>query len=224
MERLRDKLAAARLYFVCEAGDDLAELDRLLEAALSGGCELIQLRDKDADEAALLSAAPIFRAAADRHGALFLINDRADLVGATAADGVHVGQDDMPVAEARRLAGPGAIVGLSSHRPEQFDAARSATGSDRPDYLSVGPVWATPTKPGRPAAGLDYVRHVAEAADGALPWFAIGGIDAAGVSEVVAAGATRIVVVRAVRDAADPEVAARDLRAALPETVGAPSR
>lgn len=209
-----DKLARARLYLVCESGEPGA-LERMLEAALRGGVDLIQLRDKDAGEAELLAAAPIFRAAADRHDALFLINDRPDLVAACAADGVHVGQDDAPVADARAAAGPEAIVGLSSHRPDQLAAALAATGAARPDYVSVGPVHATPTKPGRPAAGLDYVRHAAATA-GALPWFAIGGIDATTVGEVVAAGACRIVVVRAIRDAADPESAARDLGAALP--------
>lgn len=210
-----DKLARARLYLVCEGGGDLGALERLLEAALRGGVDLIQLRDKDAGEAELLATAPVFRAAADRHDALFLINDRPDLVAACAADGVHVGQDDSPVAAAREAAGPEAIVGLSSHRPEQLAAALNATGASRPDYLSVGPVHATPTKPGRPAAGIDYVRHAAAHAR-ALPWFAIGGIDAATVDDIVAAGASRIVVVRAIRDAADPEAAARELSAALP--------
>ena len=209
-----EKLSRARLYFVCEGGD-LNALAGLLEAALRGGADLIQLRDKDAGDELLLAAAPVFRAAADRHGALFVINDRPDLVAACAADGVHVGQDDTPVAVAREAAGPGAIVGLSSHRPEQLTAALAAPGRSRPDYLSVGPVQETPTKPGRPAAGIDYVRHAAAHA-GDLPWFAIGGIDAATVDAVVEAGASRIVVVRAIRDAADPEGAARELSAALP--------
>jgi thiamine-phosphate pyrophosphorylase len=212
----QERLARARLYFVCEAGPDPAALERLLEGALRGGTDLIQLRDKDADESALLAAAPVFRAAADRHGALFLINDRPDLVSACEADGVHVGQDDTPVAKARAAAGPGAVVGLSSHRPEQMAAALATEGPARPDYLSVGPVWETPTKPGRPAAGLDYVRHAAATA-AELPWFAIGGIDLANIGEVTAAGARRAVVVRAIRDADDPEAVARELAAALPE-------
>ena len=219
-----DKLAAARLYFVCEGGPDPDALGRLLDAALEGGVDIVQLRDHDASEDELLAVAPVFRAAADRHDALFIVNDRPDLVAATGADGVHVGQEDTPVEEARALAGDGAIVGLSSHGPEQMAAALAADGPARPDYLSVGPVHATPTKPGRPAAGIDYVRHAAANA-GELPWFAIGGIDGQTVGEVVAAGARRIVVVRAIRDAADPELAARDLRAALPaadHAVGAP--
>jgi thiamine-phosphate pyrophosphorylase len=211
-----DKLRSARLYFVCEAGDDLRALDALLDSALAGGVDVIQLRDKDAGEGRILEAAPLYRAAADRHGALFFLNDRPDLVAACAADGIHVGQDDAAVAEARALAGPDALVGLSTHRPEQLAAARAASGADRPDYVSVGPVWATPTKPGRPAAGLDYVAHAA-ANEGAapLPWFAIGGIDLGNVAEVCDAGASRIVVVRAIRDAADPEGAAAELRQAI---------
>jgi thiamine-phosphate pyrophosphorylase len=213
MPRPADKLERSRLYLVCEDQDEPTALDRLLEAALRGGVDLIQLRDKEASDERLLGAAPRFRAAADRHGALFLINDRPDLVAACRADGVHVGQDDVPVAEARRLAGPDALVGLSTHDPEQLRAAHHAAGDARPDYLSVGPVWATPTKPGRPAAGIDYVRTAA--AEAGLPWFAIGGIDPSNVADVVAAGARRCVVVRAIRDAADPGATAAELRAAL---------
>ena len=213
MPKPSEQLERSRLYFVCEAGGDPAALDALLEAALAGGVDLIQLRDKDADDDHLLAAAPAFRAAADRHGALFLINDRPDLVAACAADGVHVGQDDTPVTEARRLAGPDAIVGLSTHSAEQLRAANAATGDARPDYISVGPVWATPTKPGRPAAGLEYVELAAEEAE--LPWFAIGGIDPGNLSVVIAAGAQRIVVVRAIRDADEPGAVASSLASAL---------
>lgn len=210
------KLQTAKLYFVCEAGDDLDALDELLDSALAGGVDVIQLRDKDATEARLLEAAPRYRAAADRHDALFFINDRPDLVDACAADGIHVGQDDASVAEARALAGADALVGLSTHRPEQLAAARAAGGADRPDYVSVGPIWATPTKPGRPASGLEYVRHAgASAGTAQLPWFAIGGIDLGNVGEVREAGASRIVVVRAIRDAATPRAAAAALRQAL---------
>lgn len=212
-----EQLTSARLYFVCDAALPPAELERLLDAALQGGADLIQLRDKSAGEVRLLEAASIFRAVADRHGALFLLNDRPDLVTPCRADGIHVGQDDVPVAEARKLAGPGAIVGLSSHGPAQLDAAHAATGESRPDYLSVGPVWETPTKRGRPAAGLEYVRYASGHAT--IPWFAIGGIDAANLIEVIAAGAERAVVVRAIRDAADPAAAAAALRSLLPQPV-----
>lgn len=219
MNDTSDRLACARLYFVCDSGREPRALGRLLEAALSGGAELIQLRDKDGDAERVVSAAPIFRAAADRHGVLFLINDRPDLVADCRADGVHVGQDDLAVAEAREEAPAGSIIGLSSHHPEQLAAANDSHGPHRPDYLSVGPVWATPTKPGRPAAGLEYVRHAAAYSE--LPWFAIGGIDPGNVGEVTRAGAERIVVVRAIRDATDPEGAARTLRSALPAGIGA---
>ena len=207
-----ERLARSRLYLVTEAGADPATLGRLLDQALRGGTDLIQLRDKDADEESLLAAAPAFRAAADRHGALFLINDRPDLVAACGADGVHVGQDDTPVERARTQAGADAIVGLSTHSPAQLDAAHAA-GAGRPDYVSVGPVWETPTKAGRPAAGLEYVGYAAEHAT--LPWFAIGGIDPDNVAAVAAAGAARIVVVRAIRDAAEPAAAAATLRAGI---------
>jgi len=205
-------LDRARLYLVCEGGDP-ERTGPMLDAALRGGVDLIQLRDKDAAEDSLLASAPTFRAAADRHDALFILNDRPDLVAATGADGVHVGQDDTAVAEARQQAGPEAVVGLSTHGPEQLRTACEAEGPARPDYISVGPVWATPTKPGRPAAGIEYVRLAAREAT--IPWFAIGGIDGGNAGEIVAAGATRAVVVRAIRDARDPLAAAAELAAAL---------
>jgi thiamine-phosphate pyrophosphorylase len=201
----RERLRRARLYLVVEAA-----AEPVLGPALRGGVDMVQLRDKDAGDDALLAAAVRFRALCDEHGALFWLNDRPDLAHATGADGIHLGQDDMPVAEARERLGPDVLIGLSSHTPEQFDAALGSSA----DQLSVGPVWETPTKAGRPAAGLDYVRYAAEHG-GDAPWFAIGGIDAGNVEEVVAAGARRIVVVRAIRDAADPGAAARSLRAAL---------
>jgi thiamine-phosphate pyrophosphorylase len=200
-----ERLATARLYFVVEADAP----DSLLDAALSGGADLLQLRDKDADDATLLAAAERFRAASDRHGVLFVVNDRPDLALACGADGVHLGQDDLPVAHARRLVGPDVIIGLSTHSPEQFDAGLESDA----DYLSAGPVWETPTKAGRPAAGLALVRRAAAVTT--KPFFAIGGIDESNVGEVVAAGATRVVVVRAIRDAADPGRAAARLRAVL---------
>jgi thiamine-phosphate pyrophosphorylase len=209
------RLHASRLYFVCDARPADGDPEPLLEAALRGGADVIQLREKSprcAEE--LVSFAEPFRRAADRHGALFFLNDHPELVEACGADGVHVGQDDTPVAEARELAGKGALVGLSTHSPRQFDAALAATGAARPDQVSAGPVWETPTKEGRPAAGLELIHHAARAG-GDTPWFAIGGIDGSNVGEVVDAGASRIVVVRAIRDAGDPEAAARELRARL---------
>jgi thiamine-phosphate pyrophosphorylase len=209
------RLERARLYFVCEgrpAGRDPADL---LRAALAGGVDVIQLREKSprcADE--LVALAEPFRRAAEEHGALFFLNDHPELVAACGADGVHVGQDDAPVDEARALAGPGALVGLSTHSPEQFDAAVSAAGDSRPDQVSVGPVWETPTKEGRPATGVALVEHAARGT-APPPWFAIGGIGPDTVARVRRAGARRIVVVRAIRDAPDPEAAARSLREAL---------
>ena len=211
--RLR-RLERARLYFVCDAQPGGADPSPLLEAALRGGADLVQLREKSprcAEE--LIAFADPFRRAAQAHDALFILNDWPDLVEAVGADGVHVGQDDNPVAEARAQAGPGALVGLSTHSPEQIDAACEASGAARPDQISVGPVWETPTKEGRPATGLELVRYAA--AHATIPWFAIGGIDAANVDEVAAAGAERAVVVRAVRDADNPEQVARGLRTAL---------
>jgi thiamine-phosphate pyrophosphorylase len=214
------RLERARLYFVCDARPEGEAPDSILEAALRGGADLVQLREKAprcAEE--ILAFAPPFRRAADAHGALFILNDQPELVEACGADGVHVGQDDAPVADARREAGAASLVGLSTHTPEQIDAACWAAGDARPDQISVGPVWETPTKEGRPAAGLELVRYAA--ANATIPWFAIGGIDPTNVGKVVEAGAKRIVVVRAIRDATDPEAAARSLGDALPDPVGA---
>jgi thiamine-phosphate pyrophosphorylase len=219
-QRLR-ALEAARLYFVCEGRPGGRDPTPLLDAALRGGADIVQLREKsrrrDGD---LVALARPFRRAATEHGALFILNDRADLVAACRADGVHVGQQDLPIAEARRLAGPKALIGLSTHSREQVGAASAAAGADRPDQISIGPVWATPTKEGRPGTGLGLIEYAA--GEATVPWFAIGGIDAANVSSVVAAGAERIVVVRAIRDAEDPAAAARRLREALAAGVGAP--
>jgi len=197
----RERLAAARLYLVCPARPR-----DWIAAAVRGGVDLIQLRDKALDEAGVIEAARAFTG----HDALFILNDRPDLVEACGADGIHVGQDDATPAQARAAVGPDRIVGRSTHAPDQADAA---VADPDVDYLAVGPVHPTPTKPGRPAAGLDYVSY---ARGIAKPWFAIGGLDAGNVHEVVQRGATRIVVVRAITDAADPEAAARELRAALP--------
>jgi thiamine-phosphate pyrophosphorylase len=201
----RERLRRARLYLVVEAA-----AQHVVEPALRGGVDMVQLRDKDVDDEAILRAAAGFRARCDEHGALFWLNDRPDLARAASADGIHVGQDDMPVAEARELAGPDLLIGLSTHAPDQFDAALGSGA----DQISVGPVWETPTKEGRPAAGLEYVRYAVRRG-GDAAWFAIGGIDGGNVDEVVAAGARRIVVVRAIRDADDPEAAAAGLRRAL---------
>jgi thiamine-phosphate pyrophosphorylase len=205
----RQRLHAARLYLVC---DDRP--DEFVRAALRGGVDIVQLRMKDAEDQAILEAARRFARVARDHGALFLLNDRPDLVPAAEADGVHVGQDDMPVEDARAIVGPDRIVGLSTHTPEQVDAATRA------DYIGVGPVHATPTKPGRAAVGLALVRYAA--AHARQPFFAIGGIAPENVSAVRDAGAERIAVVRALTEADDPERAATELRRAVAEPAPAP--
>jgi thiamine-phosphate pyrophosphorylase len=206
----RARLAVARLYLVCDARGDGRDLRAFLDAALRGGVDVIQLREKDGEDDAILAAAQTFRAAADAHGALFVLNDRPDLVASARADGVHVGQDDMPVEEARLSVGPDVLVGRSTHTPSQVDA----TDEERPDYFAVGPVHATPTKPGRPAVGLELIRYAASRSRPA-PWFAIGGIAPETIAPVVEAGATRVVVVRALTQAPDPAASARALRVAL---------
>jgi thiamine-phosphate pyrophosphorylase len=211
-EQLRRRLDEARLYFVCDARPGGRDPAAVLKAALQNGAEIIQLRDKRLPDAELVEAARAFRALANEHGALFVLNDRPDLVEACAADGVHLGQADTPAAEARRALPTDALLGLSTHSREEIEAAHEL-GDDGPDYLSVGPIWETPTKEGRPAVGLELVDTAARIAR--LPWFAIGGIDPDNVGEVVAAGARRVVVVRAIRDAPDPARAARTLRDAV---------
>jgi len=206
----RERLAETRLYLVCDARPRA-----FLDAALRGGADVIQLRDKTLGDDGLVAAARTFRAAADAHGALFILNDRPDLVDACAADGVHVGQDDDTPAAARALVGPERIVGRSTHAPAQADAADADPDVD---YLAVGPVHATPTKLGRPAAGLDYVAYAARTVG--KPWFAIGGLDAATLPVAVEHGARRAVIVRAITEAADPRAAAAALRAALEVPVG----
>ena len=206
----RERVADARLYLVCDARPRA-----FLDAALRGGADLIQLRDKSLDDDGLIEAAKVFRGAADEHGALFILNDRPDLVEACGADGVHVGQDDETPAAARAAVGPDRIVGRSTHAPFQADAADADPDVD---YLAVGPVHATPTKPGRPAAGLEYVAYAASTVS--KPWFAIGGLDAHTLPAAIEAGARRAVVVRAITDAEDPEAAARELSQLLGVRVG----
>lgn len=203
----RARLATARLYFVCSSRPGGRPLREVLEPALEGGVDVFQLRDKDGADEGILESAAIARELCVAAGALFFVNDRPDLAIAAGADGVHVGQDDLPVAQARALVGPERLVGLSTHAPAQLDAAPD------PDYVAVGPVNATPTKPGRPATGLDYVRYAA--AHAGRPWFAIGGIDAGTIGAALEAGARRVVVVRAIAEAPDPGAAAYRLHEML---------
>ncbi len=208
---VRDALRAARLYLVC--GE---QTDAFLERALSGGVDIVQLRLKDASDETIVAIARRYATVCHAHDVPLILNDRPDLVAEAGADGVHVGQDDMAVAHARARVGPGRILGLSTHSPAQIDAAAA---EPEIDYVGVGPVHATPTKPGRPAVGLDLVRYAA--AHAATPFFAIGGIDAGNVAAVRGAGATRIAVVRAITEAPDPESAARALRSGSEAGVGA---
>jgi thiamine-phosphate pyrophosphorylase len=201
------RLHDARLYYICG-------IDRMstVAPALRGGADVFQLRDKHAGDDELLRAAETARRLCDEHDALFVVNDRPDLAVAAGADGVHLGQDDMAIADARAVVGPDLLIGRSTHTPGDIDGAAGA------DYIGVGPVHATPTKLGRPAVGLELVRYAA--AHASVPFFAIGGIDPANLAGVVAAGATRAAVVRAISEAAEPEAAARALRAALAVPVG----
>lgn len=207
----RRRLARSRLYLVLEAHPHGTEPDALLAAALRGGVDVVQLRDKALPDDELVAAAAPFRRACDAHGALFVLNDRPDLVEACDADGAHVGQGDMPLAEARAVVGAERIVGLSTHSRADIEDAGGA------DYLGVGTVFATPTKPEDDTVGLELLRVAADFAR--IPWFAIGGIDLDNVGAVAAAGAFGVAVVRAIRDAEDPEAAARALRAAVDSSV-----
>jgi thiamine-phosphate pyrophosphorylase len=208
---VRNALGAARLYLVC--GE---QTDAFLRQALRGGVDIVQLRLKDASDETIIATARRYAAVCHEHGAPLILNDRPDLVQAAGADGVHVGQDDTPVAQARALVGPDRIIGLSTHSPAQIDAAAA---EPEIDYIGVGPVHATPTKPGRPAVGLELVRYAA--AHATTPFFAIGGIDAGNLAAVRTAGAARIAVVRAITEASDPEAAARALRSGSEASVGA---
>jgi len=208
-EARRDRLARSRLYVVTGARTGPEDLRDFLEAVLEAGTDIVQLREKDAEAGDLLRWGEVFRGAAERHGALFVVNDRPDVAVALEADGVHVGQNDIPPEVTRRLVGPDLINGLSTHNQEQLQAASPCA-----DYVCVGPVHSTPTKPGRPAVGLDLVR--AAAGRERRPWFAIGGIDPRTLPDVVEHGARRVVVVRAVTESADPGKAVRTLLAGLP--------
>lgn len=209
LERRRARLAGARLYLICDARPGGRPLSDVLGPALRGGVDVFQLRCKDATDAEILEASADAREWCEIAGALFVLNDRPDLAAATGADAVHVGQDDASVAQARALAGPDVLVGKSTHSPDQVDAAY-AEGAD---YIGVGPVHTTPTKPGRAAVGTDLVTYAARHAR--IPWFAIGGVDEATIDDVMAAGANRVAVVRAIAEADDPEAVARRLDHAL---------
>jgi len=216
MTGIRDRLAQARLYLCVDARERQGDLPEFLDAVLGAGVDVVQLRQKGLEAAQELAFLDVFREQATKHGALFAVNDRADLAYAAGADILHLGQDDLPVPVARRIIGPDPIIGRSSHAEPEAAAAADEPGVD---YFCTGPVWPTPTKPGRPAPGLPLVRYAAALAT-TRPWYAIGGIDLGRLDEVLAAGARRVVVVRALTDAPDPAAAAaefaRRLAVALP--------
>lgn len=238
LSEVRQKFANSRLYLCVDARRHLDEgrsgypsLRQLAEEVCAGGCDIIQLRDKNSPGekkygkmtvTEQLEALAVLRDVTHKHGKLFAVNDRVDLAVAAGADVCHVGQTDIPTDVAREMLGEDVILGLSCHTPEQVDAAIT---NQNLDYFCTGPVWATPTKPGRAAAGLELVRYAAaetalpegtEIAAGevaqTVPWFAIGGVNEETAPEAIDAGAQRIVVVRALTEAADPEAAARNLR------------
>jgi thiamine-phosphate pyrophosphorylase len=211
---IRARLANARLYLCTDARRDRGDLAEFVDAALAGGVDIVQLRDKTPEPLEArqeLAALEIIAEACARHGALLAVNDRADIALAVGADVLHLGQDDLPVPLAREIVGDHMVIGRSTHAPEEADAAGVERGVD---YFCTGPCWPTPTKPGRPAPGLPLVEHTASLGTD-RPWFAIGGIDQARLPAVLAAGATRIVVVRAITEAPDPAAAAAELKAML---------
>ncbi|MEU6868652.1 thiamine phosphate synthase [Streptomyces sp. NPDC046876] len=201
------QLSDARLYLCTDARKRQGDLPEFLDAVLAGGVDIVQLRDKGMEAGEELEHLQVFAEAARRHGKLLAVNDRADVAHAIGSDVLHLGQGDIPVPAARAILGEGVLIGRSCHAEDEVAAAAAEPGVD---YFCTGPCWPTPTKPGRHAPGLDLVRYAASLEQD-RPWFAIGGIDAGNLDEVLDAGATRIVVVRALTEAADPGAAAADL-------------
>lgn len=208
---LRERLASARLYLCTDAREREGDLPEFLDRVLGAGVDIVQLRHKGLEAARELALLEVFRAACAKHGALLSVNDRADVAYAAGADVLHLGQDDLPAGVAREIIGPGPLLGLSTHAQAETAGAAIAGGVD---YFCVGPVWPTPTKPGRPAPGLPLLHYAAGLAT-SRPWFAIGGINLANLDEVLAAGARRVVVVRALTSAPDPAAAAAEFTARL---------
>jgi thiamine-phosphate pyrophosphorylase len=202
----------ARLYLCTDSRSRIGDLAEFLDAVLANGVDVVQLREKGLEAREEIRLLSVFAAAAERHGALFAVNDRADVARAVGAPVLHLGQDDLPVPIARDIVGPDVLIGRSTHSPEQADAARIEAGVA---YYCTGPVWTTPTKPGRPAAGLDLIAHAAAREDD-RPWFAIGGIESLErLDDVLTRGARRVVVVRAITEASDPGAAAAAFAARL---------
>jgi thiamine-phosphate pyrophosphorylase len=207
----RARLADARLYLCVDSRPSQGDLAEFLDAVLANGVDIVQLREKGLEARDEIRLSEVFAEAAARHGALFAVNDRADIAYTVGPDVLHLGQDDLPVTVARSIVGDDVILGASTHSVDEVDAAVVAPGVD---YFCVGPTWPTPTKPGRPAPGVPLLQHAATLGT-SRPWFAIGGIDLTTIDEVLAAGASRVVVVRAITDAEDPGAAAAALAARL---------
>jgi thiamine-phosphate pyrophosphorylase len=205
------RLATARLYLCTDARQRQGDLAAFLDAVLGAGVDIVQLRQKGLEAREELRFLEVFRRACDAHGALMAVNDRADVACAAGADVLHLGQGDLPAGVARQIIGPGPLIGLSSHAEAETAAASAEPAAD---YFCTGPVWPTPTKPGRPAPGLPLVRYAAGLGTG-RPWFAIGGIDESTLDQVLDAGAQRVVVVRAITEAADPAAATARLAGRL---------
>ncbi|MFG3049760.1 thiamine phosphate synthase [Kitasatospora sp. NPDC048239] len=206
-DTLRRRVADARLYLCTDARREQGDLEQFLDAALSGGVDIVQLRDKGLEARQELAALEVFADACRRHGRLLSVNDRADVAHAARPEVLHLGQDDLPVSAARAILGEDVVIGRSCHAESEVDAAIAEPGVD---YFCTGPVWPTPTKPGRHAPGLGLVSYAARQTTD-RPWFAIGGIDLGNLDEVLAAGASRVVVVRAITGADDPQAAAAEL-------------
>ncbi|HWU07533.1 MAG TPA: thiamine phosphate synthase [Streptomyces sp.] len=211
MSTPRTRLSGARLYLCTDARKRQGDLPEFLDAVLSSGVDIVQLRDKGMEAAEELEHLAVLADACKRHGALLAVNDRADVAHAAGSDVLHLGQGDLPVPAARAVIGGDVVIGRSTHAEAEVDAAVAEAGTD---YFCTGPCWPTPTKPGRYAPGLGLVRYAASLGT-TRPWFAIGGIDAGNLDEVLDAGARRVVVVRAITEAEDPRAAAAALAARL---------
>jgi len=206
---IRDRLDRALLYLVTPSKPGGVHLDDFLPRVLEAGVDMVQLREKDLEDAALLRHAETGRRRAEEFGAIFILNDRADLAVASGAHGLHLGQDDLPIEAAREILGDGPIIGLSTHCTQEILNAQTSSV----DYIGVGPVHATPTKPGRPAVGYELVEFAAERSS--IPFYAIGGIDLKTLPEAIAAGARRVSVLRGVTESQDPASAVRAMKRVL---------
>ena len=206
MTRLDD----AKLYLVAP-GEFPTDV---LEAVIDAGVDMVQLRMKDADASEVIEIGDAWMRVCSERGVPFIVNDRPDIALALGADGVHLGQDDVPPEVARAIVGPDAIIGRSTHSQAQIDEAIVEFDDGCADYIAVGPIWETPTGPGKPGTGLELLGYATERVT--MPWFGIGGIDPTNVGDVAAAGASRIVAVRAITLASDPVAAVSALRSALP--------